>query len=231
MLARKNDSEIKNFMSTISKDLTKKILDYVDLKEAHKFSFSSRHLFFTLNHDKYLEKRIDFVLKFNSVIEKALVGIDTYLKHDSDLPYECQGIDARISEYTSFPKGYRRARCFQDILIDENNPIPSRLLALYTLLHEFNGKNLKSRVQRELIPNFGVNFLKMLESYLRDQFTQDKISIFQKKLLDTIHDKTNNGALPDFQFDYREDDFSKGFMRRHIVSIFEDKKPSRCCVS
>lgn len=242
MLARTIESkEIKKDGSKISMTpsvLIKHISDHLSYSESYKFASASRYLFFTLNHNNALKNRPDHMnfvaLKLDSIIKQALIGIDKYLKQDAGKPYSVTLYGPFGAEMytTSYPKGYRRAMCFQDILLDEHNSIPVRVFALYVLLRESNGKKLKSKVLRELVPKFGINYLKMVENYLLSQFSLDKIKIMQKKLLKTIHNK--QGPIPDND-DFYEGNFEKGFMGRYIVEIVKTGEEiqtsnSRCVV-
>ncbi len=180
--------------------------NFLKPEEVVVLSSVSKRLFCLCN--RFFTKRITESSRARTIVDQALIGINTYLKEDAPQPHI---YDHKIMMNCdpvldiSFPKGLRRALCFQNILSDHTSYNPTtQLAALYGLLQEYDGyallkkshsKQLKSRVQAELMKKFGNHFLEMIIEHILTAFTLEQIEEKTKFLVKSI--LSTEGPLSD----------------------------------
>jgi len=139
----------------------------------------------------------------------------------------------------SFFKGYDRAECFIDILKYKQDSLENKMLALYILLRESNGKLLKSMVREKLTSNFGASFFNTIETFVRKSFAAEYIIKMEKILLTIIHSHRPEKAVTN-RFGFSPSSWpSESFMKTYMdeiapelfKNILEPNKDRGCAIS
>lgn len=176
-------SNRKKYIQTANKEIINKMTGYLPIIDVYKLAATSRFFSSTINF-AIVKSRPDYNIFENTksenisiIIQKALTGIEVYLTQDVKRPTVGTRSGPGMDTTTDYSVGYRRATCFKDILADkEYHDRSVRILALYVLLQEFNGKQLKSRVKEQL----GIRFLKMLDLYVHTKYSAEYINKIKK---------------------------------------------------